>query len=150
MSKIHIGEKNGRMGLWVAAPGFDASAEGGRMVLDSDLDYLKIHAQDTVTFTSNYRPPDDPTFYEFSPGTHYQPISFPALPYIPLVFYACHENGRIHYPSFSGWGQQNGVFRSWRASVGNNYINPFAGASILSDFGTLRFHYIVFENKVQD
>lgn len=86
MSRVHIGEKNGRMGAWVSPAGIDASAEGVRMLLDSDLDNLKPHY--TGTLTSHANPEDyDPTYalwYHY-PGS----FTFPDLGFIPLTFLTC-------------------------------------------------------------
>lgn len=48
---VHLGLKNGRMGLWTAPAGVDASSEGDRMTMNSDLDHLQFHFTGTKFVT---------------------------------------------------------------------------------------------------
>lgn len=84
MSRIHIGPKNGRMGAWISAPGQDASAEGHRMILNSDADFLKIHATVEGRSDGFSVPGTFPTQYDHASIT----LNFPALSYVPLVYVA--------------------------------------------------------------
>jgi len=43
MSKLHMGFKSGRAGLWVAADGQNASAENQNFVTNSDWSHLQLH-----------------------------------------------------------------------------------------------------------
>lgn len=92
MTRIHIGEKNGRMGFWIAPPGGDASGEG-KMLVSSDLDYLKLHAFGKLRVNGLW---DD---VDGGYGYNETPVLFPALPYRPLIFVSFQwENEWIEYP----------------------------------------------------
>lgn len=84
MAKIVIGQRtnnqNSPMGCWVAAPGGNAETGAGRMILDSDLDHLKLWASGEQVVNGEYE--DDIQVYYYDPVT----INFPALPYVPLAF----------------------------------------------------------------
>ncbi len=103
MSRVHIGEKNGQMGAWVSSAGIDASAEGIRMLLDSDLDNLKPHytgSVDLYAALENYMP-------EYGLWLHYPPpFTFPDLGFIPLTFLTCTpgstSGGVAAWPPFAG------------------------------------------------
>lgn len=81
MSKIHIGKKGGRYGVWVAAPGYDASSEGGKMILDSDRDALFLHHREEFTVNGFDTGSSSDLRYDYN-GTEFY---FPALTYIPVI-----------------------------------------------------------------
>ncbi|MER9176301.1 hypothetical protein NKH72_22235 [Mesorhizobium sp. M0955] len=93
---VHLGLKNGRMGLWTAPAGQDASSEGDVMTLNSDLDHLQIHASGTFSLngaqeSSHWRYQD-------------QTINFPTLTYYPSVFLGASpstDKGLVFPPIFS-------------------------------------------------
>jgi hypothetical protein len=81
MSRVHIGEKNGRMGAWISAAGSDASSEQGRMLLDSDADNLR-----PFYFTSfkSEAPTSEGGYWDHGPFI--VPVPNAPTTYIPLVF----------------------------------------------------------------
>lgn len=108
MSRVHIGQKNGRIGAWVAPAGVDASAENGKFILNSDADMLvpyEVHTGTVVAFN------EDPVV-----GWQFAETDIPftnPLPYVPLVFVNIrYANGpRAYFPmsvySYSGSGNDN-------------------------------------------
>lgn len=103
MSRVHIGEKNGRIGAWVSPAGIDASAEGVRMLLDSDLDNLKPHHTASVSLRAHQEDylPAYGLWYHYPP-----PFTFPDLGFIPLTFLTCTpgntSGGVAAWPPFAG------------------------------------------------
>lgn len=80
MSRVHQGLKNGRMGLWVSAPGYDASQEASKFLLNSDWQFMQIHQQDSGVVSST--PSVDPAGrYLYNDFTIY----FPDLGYKPFA-----------------------------------------------------------------
>lgn len=140
MSKIHLGLKNERMGAWVAAPGFDASVEGGRMLLNSDLDHLKVHQSSFVTSVSDGQEPGTIHWYHFIPR-----IFFPALPFIPLVIFSCQYDGDLYYP---GGANQGAV--ELPIQVGYDSLLLGNSGNFTSFAKTVVFFYTVYANKVAD
>lgn len=103
MSRVHIGEKGGRIGAWISAPGNDASSEGGRMLLNSDFDNLKHHYSDRRAITGGDLAPQG--FY-YGASLADPVFSFPPLPFVPLAFMATARqitNYTVSFPPMSNY-----------------------------------------------
>lgn len=142
MSRVHIGEKNGRMGFWISAPGHDASSED-KMILSSDYDYLKIHARGHIVLKADFY--DDVNgVWVYSGKTEF----FPTLPYYPFYWVAvAFHGGRFFYP-------MRPIVESYR---GNKYIGVRRDRIIVddvefhqSDGADVHVYYQIFKNKLAD
>lgn len=151
MSRVHIGEKNGRIGAWVSPVGVDASAEGVRMILDSDLDNLKPHWHDRRKITVG--PALVPSGSGWAGSLADKVFTFPSLPFIPLAFMALATEATNYQMSFPP-----GV--NWNASVSSewNMLQPRfrmtqSSLTVLDDFHIWNqntFVYVwVFANPIE-
>jgi len=138
-AKVYIGKKNGRMGAWVAGPGVDAAGETGRMILDSDLDHLKLHQSGRAVTTSEWA------------GSRYihfaLTISFTALAYQPLIFLGIEFIGAtnaISYPPGIGYVSGD-LFADIQPKIFSDRIEI---AQFYSDVEHVGFAYHVFENRL--
>lgn len=95
VARLAMGKFQEGTGLRITKPGFDATNSSSPFILSSDFDYLKVHHQGTIRLNS--RLSDGSTSY-------WNKIYFPALGYIPLVFYSSQithsqAESRIVYPA---------------------------------------------------
>lgn len=102
MAKIVIGQRTANpaspMGCWVAAPGGNAETGAGRMILDSELDHLKLWDNGSM-IVQGYGIGSG--LYEYDVVT----VNFPSLPYRPIVFVSVsrhagprNPNNSVSYP----------------------------------------------------
>jgi hypothetical protein len=132
------------MGLWTAPSGQDASTEGAKMTLNSDLDHLQFHAQGTLVRNGQ----------QVSPGLYvYDTITqtFPqiAANYYPLAFISASisTDKGIYYPPM--WSNDAGGGDLAVMSVGGWNIYPdklvFSGSG---NYAQARISWWVFKNRI--
>lgn len=148
MSRIHIGNKNGRMGVWVAAPGYDASSEGGKMMLDSDRSSMQFH----------YSPPPQTVNGVFDGSAYFYDsfwieFDYPTLGYIPLAFaYVRHSNysgnAETLFPrsNLIMWGDYGGYAPLYRFQVSLTQVRLILPSKGTSD-GQVTVYVDVYKNR---
>ncbi|MGN6538368.1 MAG: hypothetical protein ACTHKQ_21890 [Mesorhizobium sp.] len=126
MSRIRIGNKNGRMGFWVSAAGYDADQEIAKWLLNSDYDQLKLLHSLTgeVSASQGISLPETTV------------VSWTNLGYVPLCFVTIRgsTNSKQYYP-FTGamWtdsGTQTFGYLYWR--VYSDHLSIGTAASYVS------------------
>lgn len=149
MPRVHQGLKNGRMGLWVSAPGHDASSESAKFLLNSDWQFMRLHQQGfgTVSATASVDPLGRFLYNDFT-------ITFPDLGYKPMAILS---NSPPATPGFmSPWYFSDCYIYSnedvdQSESKENNFFiyNDRLVVSPGYVYGnTMNYSYIVFKNRL--
>jgi hypothetical protein len=139
---VHLGMKGGRMGLWTAPPGVDASGETGKMTLNSDYDHLQIH--DFGVWTESGVNQGNGTWLYAA-----RTISFVDLGYIPFVFISnsvSTDKGITYPPRYSN-DYAGGDLQSISIGGAQVYTDHFFMAARFGFYPTERTAWIVFKNR---
>lgn len=140
MSRIHIGNKNGRMGFWISASGYDADQEVAKWLANSDYDHLKlIHSlTGEVSAIQGQSVPETTA------------VTWADLGYVPLCFVTIrgNTNSKQYYPFISAmWtdsGTQTFGFFYWR--VYSDHLSIGTVGSYLSGWSKYEVTCHVFQN----
>jgi len=132
------------MGLWVSYPGYDASTEGAKFILSSDLDYLKIHVQGKLRINGTNNGDGTYIYNETD-------VPFPDLGYIPLTYvsFRWSNTAELYYPGFTSVSNPTYDGNPVPYAVESNKLILIYGNSAwsMANMPWIEAYYMVFKNR---